>query len=117
MKFFLFMLNLLLSYSWKLAPPPKFCVNCVHFISNPTGTEYGKCDAFPIKSTTYLIDGIVKDIDYQYCENARKFETACGQSGNLYEPNRENEEIVPTIPIHFPKYITRHNLHNSYSEN
>lgn len=108
MRLSLFMMYPLISFPWKLAPPPNFCVNCVHFITSPTNPEYGKCRAFPIKDNSYLVCGVIKDGNYRYCETARNSETLCGRVGKFYKPNVENEEILPIVYNKFPTYFSRH---------
>jgi len=69
---------------------PKFCKNCKYFKKSFFGSdEFAKCQAFPIISNNndYLVTGIEKKqiIDYQYCSNARMFDSMCGQEGKKYE--------------------------------
>jgi len=76
---------------------PKFCINCKFFKNNfVTDPIYGKCYLFPKTeiNTNYLITGIEKYIDYQYCSTVRKFDDMCGKEGKKYiNKLSENEKV------------------------
>ena len=79
-------MNLLTS---SLPIKPRFCINCKHFIPdkyNPLNSSLGKCGAFPIDNTNYLIDGSEKTLKhvYYYCSTARNFNHLCGKNGIKY---------------------------------
>jgi len=74
-------------------PKTKFCANCKYFIAdlyNPSEVDMGKCSAFPIENTNYLIDGSDKTSNYvyYYCSVARSFEHLCGKNGTRYFKRR-----------------------------
>ena len=66
---------------------PKFCVNCVYFVTDKHGDKYGTCRKFPIEKTDdFLITGkLVKEEDkFNYCSTARKFDHMCGKRGKKF---------------------------------
>ena len=77
-----------------LAQPVKLCINCKHFLLNPsllgyTNPENGKCTLFPEKmedNMNYLITGCPTPIaDYKKCIIVRYTTDRCGKEGKYYE--------------------------------
>lgn len=72
--------------------PQRFCVHCVHFVSDPLGPMYARCLAFPRTdamddrvATLYRVSGrLPDDAKFSYCTVARKFDTLCGPRGERY---------------------------------
>jgi hypothetical protein len=69
---------------------PKFCCDCKFFMKDFFITDkFGKCSLFPKEpekdNMDYLVDGIKKKNDYNFCSIARNYEKMCGSEGNLYE--------------------------------
>jgi hypothetical protein len=74
--------------------PKKFCKDCVHFIPDKLGNQYGKCRLFSLElRDDYLVTGEVtkKDTDYFYCTTARDSNRLCGPNGKKYQIEGEDD--------------------------
>lgn len=66
---------------------PKFCINCKYFISDNDTDEYSKCSLFEKKEgkINFLVNGIKKEENYQYCYVSRSSNNMCGEEGKYYK--------------------------------
>ena len=87
--------------------PPRFCVQCVNYVSDPLGPVYAQCLAFPQISdmddrdaTLYRVAGVLpRDAKFHYCTVARRFETLCGPIGRHYVRTADSSHQKPTAHI------------------
>jgi hypothetical protein len=67
---------------------PKYCINCIYLVHDKTYPEYSTCSKFPIndKDDHFLVTGEIqiKNIKYNYCSVARKFDHMCGEKGKFH---------------------------------
>jgi hypothetical protein len=85
------LLSFLATYTTSIKPTtlikPKLCIDCKFFKKGLfDANKFGKCSLFPIKDNDFfLVDGIVKSSEYNYCSISRKYENMCGEEAKLYE--------------------------------
>jgi hypothetical protein len=74
---------------------PKICVNCKFFMppQQYSANEYGKCALFPYRSSKFLVDGVIRDHEYNYCSTAREHDDLCGKEGKKYKKARKVKSI------------------------
>ena len=78
---------------------PKHCINCKFFTNTlMTYNKYGKCTLFPKieqNNVEFLVTGTTnnKNIDYNYCSIARKYDDMCGNEGTKYKPLSKKEHL------------------------
>jgi hypothetical protein len=67
---------------------PKFCINCMHFISDNVSNDFAKCNFFPVEKSKYryLVTGQKNEdtIKYSHCTTARQLEHMCGENAKKY---------------------------------
>jgi hypothetical protein len=63
-----------------------------------SNNKYGKCSLFPMTQridTDYLVTGIKKNDDFQYCSIVRDSDNMCGREGKKYINKLDNRFITP----------------------
>jgi len=91
---FVFLNLMMLIVSCYSTTKPVFCKDCKFFMPTrnpllfPDYNSWGKCGRNPrvIEYEYYLITGKKgkNEIDYHYCNTARKFDDLCGATGKYY---------------------------------
>lgn len=66
---------------------PNLCINCKYFISDNDTGEFSKCLFFEKKEgkIDFLVNGIKKEENYQYCSVSRSLDDMCGEEGKYYK--------------------------------
>jgi len=98
----------LLSFFTTFAENTKFCIYCKHFKPNLlSGNQFGKCDLFPEivdnkNEYNFLVNGVKykKNVEYQYCSIARKYDEYCGKDAKYFE-----KQTMPQLPTMIPDCV------------
>ena len=75
--------------------PPKFCVECKHFVPHKSDTRFGKCNAFPIERTSFFLitkEIDLSDVDFRLCSTARNMEHLCGFRAKCFVPMDDDKQ-------------------------
>jgi hypothetical protein len=75
---------------------PKNCLHCTHFIPDKIGNGFGTCKFFPVKTTDTSFFVTEKEVKYNYCVTARKYDYMCGDYAKHYFPINPQLEIEPS---------------------
>ena len=91
MKYIFLIINYFIVSSISLNTPikRKICVDCKFFIKDLyTENKFGRCSLFikPTEDDYSIVDGSETNyvLRYNYCYNARQFDSMCGIEGKLY---------------------------------
>jgi hypothetical protein len=98
MKFLFFLFLFLPHLNVALNANPKFCVNCVHFMSHERlGDKFGYCNMFPKidMGNEFLITGEVefKPVEMHFCSTARNLDHMCGARARRFYPKMDEISI------------------------
>jgi len=66
----------------------KLCIDCKFYTKSFFSfSKFGKCTLFPIENYNdyFLVNGKNSNTEYDYCSEARKFDSMCGKEGKFYE--------------------------------
>ena len=73
---------------WRVSALDPICTNCKFLKGDYFRSKYGKCTRFPkgYSNVYELVNGKKSaEIDYFYCNTARKYEDMCGLKGQRFE--------------------------------